>query len=143
MTDAFEARLREHGYRLTEQRRDVWEAVGRLRHATPEQIAADLPDVDLSTVYRALEVLVAVGLITHTHIGHGPPVYHVMDATAHLHLVCQKCGRQSSANVEVAAGLLAALDSEHGFLADVDYLSLPGLCAECRATGVNGDQGGL
>lgn len=128
----FEARLRAHGYRLTEQRREVWETVETLRHATPEQIAAQLPDVDLSTVYRALEVLVAAGLISHTHIGHGPPVYHAVDPTPHLHLVCQRCGKQTSASVELAAQLLDGLQREHGFVADVDYMSLPGTCAECQ-----------
>ncbi len=132
MSEVFEARLRDGGYRRTEQRREVWETVGRLRHATPDQIAAELPEVDTSTVYRALEVLVEVGLITHTHIGHGPPVYHAVDETPHLHLVCQRCGAQASADVSSAAGLLAALLAEHGFAADLDYMSLPGLCAKCR-----------
>jgi Fur family ferric uptake transcriptional regulator len=126
--------LRDGGYRRTEQRREVWETVGRLRHATPDRIAADLPGVDTSTVYRALEVLVEVGLITHTHIGHGPPIYHAVDETPHLHLVCQRCGAQSSADVSLASGLLEALLDEHGFAADLDYMSLPGLCAKCRGS---------
>lgn len=133
MNDEFESRLRDHGYRLTGQRREVWESVQRLRHSTPDQIAAELPDVDTSTVYRALDVLVEVGLITHTHIGHGPPVYHAVDPTPHLHLVCQRCGAQTSADVGLAAGLIAALEREHGFAADLDYMSLPGLCQACRA----------
>ena len=132
MSDRFEARLRDGGYRRTDQRRDVWETVERLRHATPDQIAAQLPGVDTSTVYRALDVLLDVGLITHTHIGHGAPVYHAVDPTAHMHLVCQQCGTQASAGVALADGLLRALVREHGFAADLDYISLPGLCAECR-----------
>lgn len=132
MNDRFETQLREGGYRRTAQRREVWNAVGHLRHATPEQIAADLPDVDISTVYRALEVLVDVGLITHTHIGHGPPVYHAVDPTPHMHLVCQQCGAQSSASIDLAEGLLSALVRDHGFAAVLDYISLPGLCADCR-----------
>lgn len=133
MSEQFESRLRDHGYRLTGQRREVWETVGRLRHATPDQVAAELADVDTSTVYRALDVLVEVGLITHTHIGHGPPVYHAVDPTPHMHLVCQRCGAQDSADIALAAGLLAALQTEHGFTADLDYVALPGLCAQCRA----------
>ncbi len=133
MSDRFESCLREHGYRLTGQRRDVFQAVERLRHATPEQIAAQLPEVDTSTVYRALDVLVEVGLVTHTHIGHGPPIYHAIDRVPHLHLVCQRCGRQVSADIGLAAGLCAELLAAHGFAAELDYMSLPGLCAECRS----------
>jgi len=131
LTDRFDAALREHGYRRTAQRFAVWDAVQRLRHSTPEQIAADLPDVDLSTVYRALEVLVDCGMISHTHMGHGPPVYHAVDPKPHLHLVCQRCQRQWSASIELADGLKAGVRAAHGFRADVDYMSLPGLCAEC------------
>lgn len=131
-TEQFEARLREHGYRLTAQRREVWEAVERLRHATPEQIAAELPGVDTSTIYRALEVLIEVGLISHTHIGHGPPVYHAVDTVPHLHLVCQRCGAQITASVTLTQSLQASLTDEYGFVADLDYLSLPGLCRACR-----------
>lgn len=133
MTDPFDAALREHGYRRTAQRFAVWESVGQLRHATPEQIADALPDVDLSTVYRALETLLACGLITHTHIGHGPPVYHAVDPTPHLHLVCQRCGGQWSAEIGLADGLKASVLAEHGFAADLDYMALPGLCARCSA----------
>ena len=96
---------------------------------------ADLDDVDASTVYRGLEVLVQVGLITHTHIGHGPPVYHALDPTPHLHLVCQKCGTQSSAQISAASELVEALLRDHGFAADLDYMSLPGRCAACRSAG--------
>lgn len=133
MTDPFDAALREHGYRRTAQRFAVWEAVGRLRHATPEQIAADLPDVDLSTVYRALEALVDCNLITHTHMGHGPPVYHAVDPRPHLHLVCQRCGGQWSADIDLADGLTQAVLALHDFAVDIDYMSLPGTCAPCRA----------
>lgn len=135
MTDPFDAALREHGYRRTAQRFAVWESVGRLRHATPEQIAAGLPDVDLSTVYRALETLVDCGLITHTHIGHGPPVYHAVDPTPHLHLVCQRCGGQWSADIHHGDSLRSAVLREHGFAADLDYMSLPGTCAQCAEQG--------
>jgi Fur family ferric uptake transcriptional regulator len=131
-TERFDAVLRDAGFRRTPQRQQVWEAVERMRHATPEQIAASLHDVDLSTVYRALDVLVEVGLISHTHIGHGPPVYHAVDPTPHLHLVCQRCGRQASADITLADGLAATLLARHGFAADLAYMSLPGVCRECR-----------
>ena len=55
------AALRARGLRMTQQRARVEEAVRRLGHATPEQIAehlaADSPPLPLSTVYRALDAL--------------------------------------------------------------------------------------
>ena len=65
-----------------------------LRHATPEEILGEVQStasgVNLSTVYRTLEVLEQVGLVTHAHIGHGAPTYHVVDDTPHIHLVCSR-----------------------------------------------------
>ncbi len=132
MTGRFETQLKAGGYRCTDQRRVVWEAVESLRHATPDQIAAHLPGVDLSTVYRALAGHVGGARLRPTHHGHGPPVYHAVDPTPHLHLVCQKCGKQASADISMADGLIEALQATHGFRADLDYMSLPGLCRECR-----------
>ena len=101
--------------------------------ATPPRIRSwpKLPDVDHSTVYRALDVLVEVGLITHTHIGHGPPVYHAVDPTP-LHLVCQRCGRQSSADMALADDLLAALERDHGPAPTWRTWLCPDCVADCR-----------
>ena len=90
------AAAREHGFRITPQRQLVLEAVERLGHGTPEEILVEVQrtatGVNLSTVYRTLEVLEDVGLVTHAHIGHGPPTYHAVDEHVHIHLVCDRCG---------------------------------------------------
>ena len=73
----WEDRLREQGFRITPQRQLVLESVNQLGHGTPEEILSSVQKtasgVNLSTIYRTLEVLESVGLITHTHIGHGAP----------------------------------------------------------------------
>ena len=57
----WEKRLRAGGYRITPQRQLVLEAVDRLRHGTPEELLAEVQrtatGVNLSTIYRSLEVL--------------------------------------------------------------------------------------
>ena len=90
-------RLRARGKRLTSQRERVLAAVGRLGHATPEEIvdavAADGADaVSASTVYRALEALQELGLVGHTHVDHRAPSYHLAEHATHLHVVCRACG---------------------------------------------------
>ena len=79
--------LRAGGYRVTPQRQLVLEAVARLEHATPEEIYGEVRQtargVNVSTVYRTLELLEQLGLVQHTHIHHGAPSYHLAeDATA-------------------------------------------------------------
>ena len=104
----WESALREHGYRVTPQRQLVLEAVEVLRHGTPEEILAEVQrhasGVNLSTIYRTLEVLESVGLVTHAHIGHGAPTYHAVDEHPHIHLVCDACGVIHYENPKLVVG---------------------------------------
>jgi Fe2+ or Zn2+ uptake regulation protein len=47
--------------------------------------------VHLSTIYRNLEELEHVGVISHSHLGHGPSSY-LLASHAHAHFVCADCG---------------------------------------------------
>ena len=138
-SDDLQQTLHEGGYRLTPQRQLVLQAVGALGHSTPDEIAAEVQrtasGVNLSTVYRALDLLEQLGLVTHTHLGHGAPTYHVADDADHLHLVCRDCGVVQHVDESVAKPLEAALRDEHGFEADVRHFALYGRCADCLARG--------
>src|SRR5215472_11038835 len=131
--------LRASGYRVTPQRQLVLEAVTRLEHATPEEIYAEVKHtavgVNVSTIYRTLELLEQVGLVTHTHLGHGAHRYHLAADSEHSHLVCRVCGTITELDPATAAvgSLVAALDDEYGFEVDVGHLTVFGLCARCRA----------
>ncbi len=130
-------RLRASGYRVTPQRQLVLEAVQRLDHATPERILTEVQrtaeGVNLSTVYRTLEVLEAVGLVTHAHIGHGSPAYHSVSEQAHIHLVCGRCGTVYSVEASVAEPFAQVLVERTGFVTDISHVSVHGICAECLA----------
>jgi Fur family transcriptional regulator, ferric uptake regulator len=132
-------RLRARGLRLTAQRQRVLEAVAALEHATPEAIGARLREQagpegaapDASTVYRALELLERLGLVWHTHLGKGAPVYHAAEHP-HLHVVCASCGEITSADPELLAGAAERLAAELGFTLDVGHVALSGTCRACR-----------
>ncbi|NBU32392.1 MAG: transcriptional repressor [Actinobacteria bacterium] len=127
--------LREHGYRITPQRQLVLEAVNALGHATPETLLAEVQKtagaVNLSTIYRTLEVLEQVGLVTHAHIGHGPPTYHSVDEDPHIHLVCDTCSSVDSIPAESATLFVQLLRDQVGFETDVAHVSVHGQCADC------------
>jgi Fur family ferric uptake transcriptional regulator len=131
----WEQTLRRGGYRITPQRQLVLEAVGHLGHGTPEEILAQVQrtatGVNLSTVYRNLEVLEEVGLVTHAHIGHGAPTYHSVDDHVHIHLVCDKCGTVQSIDAHVAEAFLDDLRRDTGFVTDISHVALHGTCATC------------
>ncbi|WP_353951298.1 Fur family transcriptional regulator [Knoellia sp. S7-12] len=130
-------RLRAAGRRLTPQRQQVLDAVERLGHATPEQIVdtvstkGDAP-MALSTVYRSLEALQELGLVSHTHVDHRVPSYHLTTHATHIHVVCRQCGSVDEAPVEVAEEFVARLDGSLGFQADVTHAAIHGLCRTCR-----------
>jgi Fur family transcriptional regulator, ferric uptake regulator len=131
----WQAELRSRGYRLTPQRQLVLQAVAELGHGTPEDIATAVrrtaAGVNISTVYRTLELLEELGLVQHTHLGHGAPTYSVTTPDAHVHLVCRSCGAVEEAGAELLEDAVGRLSRERGFTLDVGHVALSGLCRAC------------
>ncbi len=127
--------LRAQGYRLTPQRELVLEAVRQLDHGSPEEILTRVrlsaQGVNISTVYRTLELLEKLGLVSHTHLGHGAPAYHATTEPDHVHLVCRNCERVMQVEPSIAAGLVDDLDAQFGFQTDVRHLTVFGTCRDC------------
>jgi len=138
VTDAsLAAVLRAKGLRLTAQRQLVLEAVHELGHATPDQVHAKVAEVaagvNITTVYRTLELLEELGLVTHAHLSHGAPTFHPVGESQHVHLVCQACGGVSELPSTLLTPLAEMLGTEHGFLLDIGHVALFGVCAHCGA----------
>ncbi len=131
------SRLRARGYRMTPQRQLVLDAVSELRHGTPEEIGVHVRRsagaVNNSTVYRTLELLEGLGLVTHTHLGHGAPTYHEATDDDHLHLVCRDCGKVTETDSAVADAFVTRLAELHGFETDVAHFAIYGRCRECSS----------
>ncbi len=132
----WDEQLRARGYRVTPQRQLVLEAVARLDHATPEEIGAQVQQtargVNISTIYRTLELLEQIGMVTHTHLGHGAPTYHLATHAEHVHLVCGDCGGVTEIGPDAIRALITVLDERHGFETDVGHFTIFGRCANCR-----------
>ncbi|HEY9523884.1 MAG TPA: Fur family transcriptional regulator [Thermopolyspora sp.] len=136
MAQTWHEELRARGYRITPQRQLVLEAVTELGHATPEDICARVQEtargVNISTVYRTLELLEELGMVTHTHLGHGAPTYHPAAEADHVHLVCRCCERVTEIGPELVQGLVGSLDDKLGFTTDIRHLTIFGTCRDCR-----------
>ena len=128
--------LHERGMRMTPQRQLVLDAVRELGHATPEKVCAQVqqaaPAVNITTVYRSLDLLERLGLVRHTHLGHGAPTYSAHEHE-HVHLVCHDCGTVTEADRELLATLAQRLSAELGFSLDVAHVALSGLCRDCNS----------
>src|SRR6478735_6554755 len=136
MTDDWREKLRGSGYRLTPQRELILRAVEDLGHATPDEVLARVRQqssaVNVSTVYRTLEVLEQLGLVRHAHLSDRAPTYHSVTDHEHFHLVCRNCHRIVSVDPEVLQPLRDRLRSEHGFTVDVGHLTVFGRCDQCQ-----------
>ncbi|RKT51545.1 Fur family transcriptional regulator [Saccharothrix australiensis] len=126
--------LHDRGMRMTPQRQLVLDAVRELGHATPEQICRRVrvtaPTVNITTIYRTLDLLDRLGMVRHTHLGHGAPTYSV-DEHEHVHLVCHRCGHIDEAPCEALTHLGGTLRADYGFELDASHLALSGTCRDC------------
>jgi Fe2+ or Zn2+ uptake regulation protein len=129
-------RVRAGGGRVTTARRAVLAALVERpgTHLTAEDIAGRVqgahPDVHLSTIYRTLESLEDMGVLSHTHLGHGPSTYHLTDRPHH-HAVCRSCGAVVELPPESFDGLARRLRTEHGFELEAQHFALVGRCRRC------------
>lgn len=127
--------LRSRGLRLTAQRQLILEAVHELGHSTPEQVHNAVREVaagvNITTIYRTLELLEELGLVTHTHLSHGSPTYHRAGDDQHVHLVCRSCGAVDEVDPATLTPLAGLLATERGFQVDIGHVSFFGVCRKC------------
>jgi len=131
------SKLTEQGYRLTPQRMMILSAIENSDdHISAEeiyaQIVAKYPHVNISTVYRTLELLKRLGLVTETDFGEGRVRYHPGGKGHHHHLVCQECGAIIDLDESILSPLKSALLREYKFSADLRHMAIFGRCANCR-----------
>ncbi len=130
------SKLSELGYRLTPQRVMILSAIeNSADHISAEEIYAQIvtkyPQVNISTVYRTLELLEQLGLVTETNLGGGRVRYHSAEKGHHHHLVCQECGAIIDLDESVLFSLRDTLLREYKFIADLRHLAIFGRCVNC------------
>jgi Fur family transcriptional regulator, ferric uptake regulator len=136
--------LRERGKRLTVQRAAIWDALAGEPdlHLSAEEVACSvqgrLPQVNASTVYRTLDVLVDEGLVTRSDLGRGRDVFEPAHAHPHHHLVCESCGSVAHVHDDLLGGLGARLAEQRGFHLGEREVAFFGTCARCRQTNAKG-----
>ncbi len=127
--------VRARGGRATPSRRVLLEVLFHSdEHLSAEALAdavqARAPDVHLSTIYRNLEDLQRLGVVTHTHLGHGPATYQLA-SLAHAHFICEACGTMIEAPDELFRGLARTAKAKLGFSIDPRHFAMLGRCAAC------------
>lgn len=133
-------RFAARGIPFTPQRQAVLDALaGRRDHPSADAlfqaVAARLPGVSRTTVYRSLETLVRLGLVS--RIAHpGAAVRYDPRTERHHHLICERCGQVEDLN-SPDLDALPLPDSElraRGFHLRDFAVHLAGLCRDCAGT---------
>lgn len=134
--ELFERKCRSHGVPLTLQRRAILEAVLDLdNHPTADQVhiavTRSTPGISRTTVYRTLQTLVGMGLVTKA-CHPGSAARYDPRVEVHHHLVCQHCDDI----IDITDARLDALPipdtSAFGFEVLGFSLQLRGICRRCR-----------
>jgi Fur family ferric uptake transcriptional regulator len=129
--------LRQRGYRITSQRELIVDAIAHSQaHMTAEEIYAAIQTrskaLNLATVYRTLDLLVDVGLVSRADLGNGRIMYVSDLHGLHLHLVCRQCGQVFDADASLLATVREQLQARYDFSADLKHLCVSGLCKTCQ-----------
>jgi Fur family transcriptional regulator, ferric uptake regulator len=138
------AMLRRAGHKVTPQRMMIIEALRNASgHITAAQIAEQVkgryPAVDLSTVYRTLDVLKRMRVATAIDVGTGDAMFEWAPPEPHHHLVCTSCDKISNLDHHYLAELNERLQADLGFQANLDHFAIFGLCGDCRMDGCEHD----
>lgn len=131
--------LRSKGKRMTRQRQLIWDSF--IAHADAHLSAEDvvarareqLPNVNPSTVYRTLDLLVGEGLLLRTDLGGDRAHYELAREHAHHHLVCERCGAVAHFHDEVLGDLPKRIKKYSGYTLGNGEITLFGLCKTCSA----------
>jgi Fur family ferric uptake transcriptional regulator len=135
--EVFLEKLRDRGLRLTPQREMILSVMHEVEGlATAEEIYAQVQTlasaVDISTVYRTLDLLQEMDIVACVDPGDGQHRYELLGLHGpHIHLICESCGKVTGIDLQEAQPLAERLQAKHGFVADLDHLSIPGLCEAC------------
>jgi len=130
-------RVRQHGLRMTRQRSIIVQALWELQgHASAEsvydRVTLHRRDVDLSTVYRTLETLHNLGIVSKTDLGHGCTEYEIVGEQPHHHLVCQHCRRVIELDNAYLAPLTETIRQDFDFDPMSSHYAIFGICQACR-----------
>lgn len=104
-------------------------------HQVYEEIRPQLPAVNPSTVYRALERLTGEGKLSVSDMGTGSVVYELVGSGRHHHLVCQQCGRVQTIGDEDVQRFFSVIELDYDFEVKTNHLILFGLCDLCKENG--------
>jgi Fe2+ or Zn2+ uptake regulation protein len=116
---------------------DIVEQSGLGCHLTSTEIYTKAlkrrPGIGFSTVYRGLERLRDLGLVSELHIPGAESATYEPAGPRHAHFRCNECGGIEDVAYAIPLRTLKTLASEHGFTIDSERVTFEGRCADCTS----------
>ena len=143
--DAVTDALRRAGHRVTTPAKTVLQALFAAdRPISAEQIADGLggkfPTLELTSVYRNLERLEQLGVVSHVHLAHGPGLYALARDGDSEYLVCEDCGRVTTVEPAQLDPIRETIRDKFGYQVRFSHFPLHGHCEECTKAVERGDR---
>ena len=129
--------LRQRGIQVTAQRLGVLRAVSGRPHITADAVAeavrSEIGAISLQSVYDALGVLVAGGLIRRIQPSGSPARFEDRGGDNHHHLICRICGRLVDIDCAVGSAPCLTAADDMGYEIDEAEVAYWGRCPNCLA----------
>ena len=129
--------LKQRGIQVTAQRLAVFRAVSTQPHITADAVAeavrAEIGAISLQSVYDALALLVAEGLLRRIQPAGSPARYEDRVGDNHHHLICRRCGRMVDVDCAVGSAPCLAASDDNGYEIDTAEVTYWGVCPACSA----------
>jgi Fur family transcriptional regulator, ferric uptake regulator len=130
--------LRRKGHRVTAPARLVIEALFRADGPiSAEEIGRGQGEhgvqLEKTSVYRNLERLQQLGVVSHVHVGHGPGLYVLSPGTDREYLVCDRCGRVSTVDPAALDAVREQIRDAFGYHARFSHFPVHGYCQSCAS----------
>ena len=127
--------LRQRGIQVTAQRLAVLRAVAGQPHIAADGVAevvrAEIGAISLQSVYDALGVLVAEGLIRRIQPSGSPARFEDRVGDNHHHLICRVCGRLVDVDCAVGSAPCLTASDDMGYEIDQAEVAYWGRCPDC------------
>ena len=127
--------LRERGIQVTAQRLAVLRAVSREPHiaadAVAEAVRTEIGAISLQSVYDALSLLVAEGIVRRIQPAGSPARFEDRVGDNHHHLICRTCGRVVDVDCAVGSAPCLAASDDRGYEIEEAEVAYWGRCPDC------------
>ena len=132
-------KLRDAGYKITNARRAVLQALQASDHLTSseimERVEAENASIGRASIYRTLELLTSLAIVRPTFLNPSTPTYVLMSQEGHhSHIVCTQCDRVIELEECHVDKMMQEIETQHGIRLTGHLVEFYGICPSCTVS---------